>query len=60
MDGLVICIKLNSDVSHIFYACPFSQNTDVLINMKQDKYYLSLDTYTTWFAWGDRNLEKII
>ena len=58
MNGIGSCIKLNSFVSHMFYAWSFINNTEVPIAIKQKKYYLSLNTYTTMFAWGADNLNK--
>ena len=46
MDGLVICIKLNSYVAHIFYAWSFIHNASVTILIKHNKYYLYLYTNT--------------
>ena len=52
MYGLVLCIKLNIYVTHMFYVWSFRHNTAVPIAIKQNKYYLSLNTYTTVFVWG--------
>ena len=60
MHGLVIFIKLNSFVSHMFYARSLINNTGLPISIYQNKYYLSLDTYTPVFAWGDGNNIKIL
>ena len=59
MEGLVICIKLNSYIAHILYAWSFIHNVSVPILIKHNKYYLSLYTNTTVFAWGDINQFKI-
>ena len=49
MHGPVLRIKLNSCVAHMLYECPFSKNTAVPISIKQDRYYLYLNTYTNFF-----------
>ena len=53
MHGIGLCIKLNSFVAYMFYVWLFSHNTAVPIAVNQNKYLLSLNTYTTVFAWGD-------
>ena len=53
--GLVICIKLNSKVSHTLYACLFSTNKVVPINTKQNKYHFYLDTYPNLITWSNKN-----
>ena len=55
MHGLVLCIKLDSYVAYMFYACPFVHNTEVPIYINQNNYYISLNTYTTVFSWGAGN-----
>ena len=61
MHGLGIFIKLNSLVSHMFYARSFINNIELPISIDQNKYYLSLDTYIPVFAWGDgNNIKNII
>ena len=60
MHGLVLCIKLNSCVAHMFYVWSFSHNTSVPIAINQKIYIISLHTYTTVFSWGDSNFNKNI
>ena len=56
MHGLVLFIKSNGFVEHMFYAWSFSHNIAVPIYIKQNKYFLSFMAYTTVFAWGAVNL----
>ena len=56
MHGLKLCIQLNSFVEHMFYEWSFSHNNSVPIDIKQNKYFISLNTYTTVFSWGAGNL----
>ena len=42
------------------YCWTFSHNTEVPISINQNKYFLSLNTYTILFAWGDSNQNKNI
>ena len=58
MHGLGLCIKVNSYVARMFYAWSFSHNTAVTIAKKKNKYFLSLNTNTTVFAWGSCNSNK--
>ena len=58
MDGLGLCIKVDSYVAHIFYAWSFSHNTAVSIAINKNRYLLSLNTNTTVFAWGYGNCNK--
>ena len=44
-------IKSISFVAYMFYAWSLRNNTLVPIAIKQIKYVLSLNTYTTVFAW---------
>ena len=55
--GLGLCIKLISYVAHVLYTWSFIHNTAVPIAIKKKKYFLSLNTHTTVFAWvsGDSN-----
>ena len=53
--GLVLCIKLYSYVSHMFYAWSFSHNTEFPISINKNRYFLSLKIYTTVFSWGGVN-----
>ena len=55
MHGLVLCIKLNIHVAHMFYTWSFIHNTAVAISIKKNKYKFSLNAYTTVFAWGSGN-----
>ena len=58
MHRLVFCIKVDSYVAHMFYAWAFSHNTGVPISIEKNKYFLSLNTYTTVLTWGYGNLKK--
>ena len=58
MHGLGLCIKLNSFVAHMFYAWSFSHNTVVQIAIKHNRKFLSLNTYTNVFTWGNVNSNK--
>ena len=58
MHGLGLCIKLNSSVINIFYAWSFIHTTAVPIDINQNKYIISLNTYTTLFACGASNSNK--
>ena len=58
MHGLGLCIKLDSYVAHMFYAWQLSHNTAVPIAKNKNKYFLSLNTNSTVFAWGDGNPNK--
>ena len=60
MNGLGLCIKLNSYVSHMFYALAFIHNIEVPIDVKQNKYNIPLNTYNIDFSWGDSNSNKNI
>ena len=51
MHGLVLFIKVDSYVEHMFYACLFSNNTEYPIAKKNNKYFLSLNKNTTVFVW---------
>ena len=43
MHGLVLCIKLDSFVAHMFYAWSLINNTSVPISIKSNKNFLSLN-----------------
>ena len=58
MHELVLCIKVNSYVAHMFYAWSFSHNISVPIALKNNRYFPYLNTYTTLFAWGAVNSNK--
>ena len=58
MPGLGLCIKVDSYVAHMFYAFSFSHNTEVPIAIKNNKYFISLNTHTTAFAWVAVNSSK--
>ena len=60
MHGLGLCIKVDSYVAHMFYACSFSHNTAVPIAKNNKKYFPSLNTNTTLFAWVYGNSNKNI
>ena len=42
MHGLVLCIKVDSYMSHMFYVWSFSHDTAVPVAIKNNKYFLSL------------------
>ena len=56
--GLGLFIKFNIYLSHMFYACSFSHNTSAPIAINQNKYILSVNTYTIVFACVDGNSNK--
>ena len=60
MHGPLLCIKLNGFVLHMFYAWSFSNNKSVPIDINQNKCFLFLNTYTSFFAWGYDNSNKNI
>ena len=43
--------QIKSYVTHMFHVFSFSKNVEVPIALKQNKYYLSLDLFTTVFDW---------
>ena len=57
--GLIIFIKVNSFVAHMFYAWSFSHNTAVPIAINKNRFLLFLDTNTTVFYLGSGNSNKI-
>ena len=59
MNGLVLCIKLDNFVAHMFYAWSFSYNTSVTISIYHNTFFLSFNTYPTVFDWGTGHLNKI-
>ena len=50
--------KLNCFPAHMFYTWSFSHDTEVPIAINQNKYSVSLNTYTTVFYWGYGNSNK--
>ena len=58
IQGLGLCIQESSFVAHMFYALSFSHNKSVPMAIKKTTYFLSLNTKTTVFDWGDRNPNK--
>ena len=60
MHSVGIFIKLNSYISHMFYAFPFHHNTVILILLEVNKYYLDLYTQTTVFLFGGILVEEKI
>ena len=50
MHGLVLCIKVDCFVAHMFYTLSFSHNTSVPIAIKKNKYFILLNTNTTVFS----------
>ena len=61
MHEMGLCINVNIYVAHMLYAWSFSHNTEVLIAIKKNKYFISLNTNTTLFAcWaGDSNKNRM-
>ena len=49
MHGLGLCIKVDIYVAHMFYAWKFSHDKAVPTSIKNNKYFLSLNTHTTLF-----------
>ena len=60
MRGLVLCIKVDSYVAHMFYSWSFIHNISVPIAIKNKRYFLSLNKNTTLFSLGDVNSNKNI
>ena len=58
MHVLGLYIKVDSCVAHMFYAWSLSHKTEVPIDIKKNKYFLSLDINTTLFSWGFGNSNK--
>ena len=58
--GLGLCTKLNIFVAHMFYAWSLDHNKEVPIAINKKKHSLSLNSYTTVFAWGSDNPNKTI
>ena len=58
---LGLCIKLNTFLSHMFYEWQFSHSIEIPIDIKQNTYFISFDTYTAVFylVAGDLNKNKI-
>ena len=52
MNRLGLSIRIDIYMSHMFCACSFSNNTEVSIAINNNKYFPSLDKYTTVFSWG--------
>ena len=50
--------KFNSFVAHMLYAWSFNHNIVVSIDINGNKYFISLNTYTTVFSWRPRNSNK--
>ena len=59
MHGCGLCVKVDSYVAHMPYACPFSSNKSFTIALRKNKYFPSLNTNTTVLAWGAVNSNKI-
>ena len=59
MNGLVVCITLNSFVSHIIFPRLLSHNIAVPIAINKNKYFLYLNAYNTVFDWGSGSSNKI-
>ena len=51
MNGLGLCINVDSYVAHMFYAWTFSHNTAVTIAIKRTNIFFSLNKNTTLFDW---------
>ena len=60
MHGLVLYIKVDSYLAHIFYVWSFNENKTFPVPMKKNKYFTSLNINNTVFAWGDGNSNKNI
>ena len=58
MNGLRLFIKIYSYVAHMLYARSLINNTVVPIDINKNKYFMSLNTKTTLFAWVDGNSNK--
>ena len=56
--GLGLCINVDSYVAHLLYVWSFSNIKSVLIDIKKNKYFLSLNRNTTIFAWEAGNFNK--
>ena len=54
----VLCINLDNFVANMFYTWSLSHNIEVPIPINNNKYFLSLNTYTTVFYWGAGNKNK--
>ena len=55
MNGLGLCIKVESYVEHMFHAWSFSHNSSAPIDTKNKKYFLSFNTHTNVFDLGAGN-----
>ena len=51
MNGLGLCIKVDSYVAHMFYTQSFSHNKSFTIDIKNNKYFILLNTNTNVFTW---------
>ena len=58
MYGMELCIRVDSYVAHMFYACSFSHDIAVPIAIKKNKYFIFLNTDTTIFSWVTKNHNK--
>ena len=59
IQGLGLCIKVDSYMEHMFYVWSFIHNKSVPIAIKKNKYFIYLNTNTTVFDWGAGNSNKI-
>ena len=60
MHLMVLCITLDGYVVHMFYEWSFGNNIAVPISIKNNKYFLYLNTYTIIFVWVTENSNKNI
>ena len=58
MHGLLLCIKLNSCAEHMLYAWSLEHNKTLPIAIKQNKYFIPLNSYSNVFDWKDGNSNK--
>ena len=58
MHELGLCIKVDTYVTHMFYAWSFSHNTEFSVAINKNKYFLSLNKNTTLFYWGAINSDE--
>ena len=50
MHGFGLCIKVDSNIAHIFYVWSFIHNIAVAITIKENKYVFSLNSHTNTCA----------
>ena len=59
LNRLGLCIKIDTFVARMLYVWLFSNNIAIPIAMNNNKDYIYLNAYTTVFAWGYVNSNKI-